>query len=651
MKKLIVLVMIFVAGLLVACDVTVNLTPAEEATGADSAAEVDSASAETSTAPAPTLEEQLVGPIWQWVDLVETNPASQSIVADPQNYTLQLMEDGTASLKADCNQVQWTYTLEGNQLSFDAFGPSTLAMCPPESLDQQYMGLLASTATAAVNNGRLELTLANDAGTMGFQTEAAPPEPEPEVEEASEVPGIVGATWQWQAFEDSAEESDVTVATPENYTLTLLADGTASITADCNQVSWTYTLDGNSLTFNTVGPSTLAFCGEESLDQLYLQLLGTTATYVESDGNLILNLAADVGNMVFGKAEADTELQAAIVGPTWHWVQFQDSAETNDIIVTAPQNYSLTLQPDGTASIKADCNQVSWTYTLDGSSLTFNTVGASTLAFCGEESLDQQYLQLLGATATYVEEQGILYLNLAADAGNMLFGRQASATTVTGVVDAADGAQLPDNANIEVRIVSEPVGDGLTQLLGITNLQSAGTQFPIAYEVGYNSADVDPNATYTISARVTEGVGDLLYVSDTQTPVITNNAPVSDVVISVVSIDEQGVEATVTGTIETAEPLPLPEGATVQVQVQDTSRADAPAIVIGQTDIDGSGLDFPIPFEVSYNSAEIDERLTYTMSVRINDANGNLIYINDTVSPAIADGVPIESIIVQVIPV
>ena len=110
---------------------------------------------------------------------------------------------------------------------------------------------------------------------------------------------IAGTTWKWQSFQDSADVNNITVADPENYTLTLNEDGTASIKADCNQVSWTYELDGASLTFNTLGPSTLAMCPEDSLDTQYLERLGNTASYVTSEGQLFLNLQADAGNLVF----------------------------------------------------------------------------------------------------------------------------------------------------------------------------------------------------------------------------------------------------------------------------------------------------------------------------------------------------------------
>jgi heat shock protein HslJ len=110
-----------------------------------------------------------------------------------------------------------------------------------------------------------------------------------------------------------------------------------------------------------------------------------------------------------------------VVGTTWQWEAFQDTAGINDIPVSDPEKYTLTLNQDGTANIQADCNQVTWAYELDGSQLSFDTTGPSTLAMCAEDSLDQQFLERLGQTATFVIEDGILYLNLWADAGILVF--------------------------------------------------------------------------------------------------------------------------------------------------------------------------------------------------------------------------------------
>jgi heat shock protein HslJ len=86
--------------------------------------------------------DEILGIQWQWAQLVETEPASQSVVPDPENYVLVLDADGSANLTADCNQVEWTYTLEDSSLTFNTVGPSTLAFCGDDSLDQMFLSKL-----------------------------------------------------------------------------------------------------------------------------------------------------------------------------------------------------------------------------------------------------------------------------------------------------------------------------------------------------------------------------------------------------------------------------------------------------------------------------------------------------------------------------
>jgi heat shock protein HslJ len=122
---------------------------------------------------------EILGTQWQWAELTETEPASQSVVPDPENYVLVLNADGTVNLKADCNQVQWTYTVEGDSLTFNTLGPSTLAFCGEESLDQLFLSKLGMGGTFSVEDGRLVLELNENAGRMVFNNggpaETAPP--------------------------------------------------------------------------------------------------------------------------------------------------------------------------------------------------------------------------------------------------------------------------------------------------------------------------------------------------------------------------------------------------------------------------------------------------------------------------------------------
>lgn len=119
-------------------------------------------------------------------------------------------------------------------------------------------------------------------------------------------PRLIGTLWQWKSHTTDGEET-IVVPDQENYTLTLQADGMATIQADCNRVNWTYASAEDRLAFDTLGPSTLAFCGEESLDQQYLALLAETATFVTEDGQLILNLKLDAGNLVFSQGTQEDE--------------------------------------------------------------------------------------------------------------------------------------------------------------------------------------------------------------------------------------------------------------------------------------------------------------------------------------------------------
>lgn len=115
----------------------------------------------------------------------------------------------------------------------------------------------------------------------------------------SAAPTITGAQWQWHEMNES--EAETVVPNPEDYTINFAEDGSISIKADCNLASGTYTLDGDALTI-TLGPSTLAYCGDESLDQSFIGNLSMVDRYSIKDDVLILTLTGGAGEMTF-KAE------------------------------------------------------------------------------------------------------------------------------------------------------------------------------------------------------------------------------------------------------------------------------------------------------------------------------------------------------------
>ena len=81
----------------------------------------------------------------------------------------------------------------------------------------------------------------------------------------------------------------------------------------------------------------------------------------------------------------------------WQWVSVTDQSTGAKTAVPSPESYTITFYSDNTLSGKADCNTFTGTYS-QGNGFTIK-LGASTQAYCGDASLDQQYLNLLNSVA------------------------------------------------------------------------------------------------------------------------------------------------------------------------------------------------------------------------------------------------------------
>ena len=84
----------------------------------------------------------------------------------------------------------------------------------------------------------------------------------------------------------------------------------------------------------------------------------------------------------------------------------------------------------------------------------------------------------------------------------------------------------------------------------------------------------------------------------------------------------------VTGTVTYRERIALTPNALVEVKLIDISRADAPAVTIGELNIKNPGQ-VPISFQIEYDPSAIDQRFVYAVQVRIMEGD-QLAFINDT---------------------
>lgn len=110
-------------------------------------------------------------------------------------------------------------------------------------------------------------------------------------------------------------------------------------------------------------------------------------------------------------------------------------------------------------------------------------------------------------------------------------------------------------------------------------------------------------------------------------------------------------EASITGKVTYRQRIALPDDAIVTVQLQDVSKQDVAATVLGEQIIKTEGKQVPIPYQVTYDESEIDDRFSYSMSARIVDGSGKLLFISDTHTPVITRDSPTKDVEIVVVPV
>jgi heat shock protein HslJ len=120
-------------------------------------------------------------------------------------------------------------------------------------------------------------------------TQAATPTPSDSIQDI---------LWQWTILTNQTTDETTTVSNPENYTIVFKADGTLDGKADCNTFVGTYSQENGLII--TLGATTMMYCGDASLDQLYLQSLGSVvAGGPDGQGNLALENAGGEQRMLF----------------------------------------------------------------------------------------------------------------------------------------------------------------------------------------------------------------------------------------------------------------------------------------------------------------------------------------------------------------
>ena len=113
---------------------------------------------------------------------------------------------------------------------------------------------------------------------------------------------LQNTAWQWIQYTNNETGEQLEIPTPQNFTLNFSKENQLGLNADCNLVSGTYQLtDHNALTI-TLGITTEAYCGDDSLDTLYKNALLNSASYIILEDQLLLTLKDDLGQLTFTAA-------------------------------------------------------------------------------------------------------------------------------------------------------------------------------------------------------------------------------------------------------------------------------------------------------------------------------------------------------------
>lgn len=350
--------------------------------------------------------------------------------------------------------------------------------------------------------------------------------------------------------------------------------------------------------------------------------------------------------------QADVPAANSLTGTIWRLTELNGQPSIPHTMITAE------FFADGRVAGSSGCNNYMAAYEIDGESIAINmSPAASTRMACPEPVMAQEeaYLAALDVAATYeVSEDSLI-----------LYDSSGNPVTVFAAVSQ-------DLAGTSWEVISYNNGQGgvVTVLSGTTLTANFGedeelsgnagcNEYTGTYEADGESIKLVPFGTTRKNCPEPEGVmqQESAYLAALETAAsysfdgMTLNMRTVDgaTAVNFQPPASSSGSPSVSGAVTQVDNAPIPEGATLTVQIQDTSLQDVAATVIGEQIIENPGQ-FPIPYQVGYDPNDITNP-RYTMSARITAADGSLLFINDTAIPVITAGNPTEDVEIPVIQV
>jgi len=421
----------------------------------------------------------LPGSEWRLLFYNNGNEAMVSTIIDTE-ITAIFGEGGTIGGSAGCNNYTASYETDGDTLSIGPAASTRKFCAEPEGImeqETQYLAALENAATYKIDGDKLDIRDADGAGVASFVAIEAL-ETEASESKNSEGSGMDGEVEAEQSAETTVPDEVLAAAANASYPLEYTSTGTAQLAggeyheaaADDSAAEIVVQLsdyiavgelnEGQPaaaviLVSQTGGSGT--FYDLAVLTEQDGQLIPTALTYLGDriivnsltieDGQIVVDMVVQgqedpfccptqqviqtyelqgeelvqAGSEVLETVEPQADEVPVITGIIWKWLDLVTPVE--EVQIDMPENYTLELHEDGRLSVKADCNNGSGDYVIEGNSLKIN-ITSTTLALCEPGSQSDLFFRSLNEAAIYFVEETLLYIDTPADGGTMSFSAE-----------------------------------------------------------------------------------------------------------------------------------------------------------------------------------------------------------------------------------
>jgi heat shock protein HslJ len=197
-------------------------------------------------------------------------------------------------------------------------------------------------------------------------------------------------------------------------------DGRVAGADGCNQLSGSYTVKGEAISFGEMRGTLMACPKTEELTQRFRAALKGTGHWRIIDGRLQFYGATGKPLAVFEPRSPAGSGGGALQGTSWQLVKFQ-GGDGQTFTPGAAARYTIEFAADGALIARIDCNRGrgTWQATPLGQ-LELGPL-ALTRARCPEGSLHDQIVRQWTFVRSFLVKDGHLFLSLMADGGTYEF--------------------------------------------------------------------------------------------------------------------------------------------------------------------------------------------------------------------------------------